>query len=262
MAASWSGNRDPGVRWGEIIGGLWAQIRHRRRRATHAWSRSRRVRRWPARQAQPDAVRRAGERRRDLPRIGAPANACRPCPRRRAAPSALPPRLDSTEPNDLLRTPSPDCRAPPGRRRAAPVPGQQTPRRRNRPSAMTLAYIVMATLAGGLLSVLIAASLTVVMLGSLVRHLVSLSAGVLLGTALLNVLPEAFESGRRRSRCLAPCWSACCSSSCWKRQSSTATSTTTRATATTTTTASTRSRPVAAAGACCWATASTTSATA
>ena len=60
---------------------------------------------------------------------------------------------------------------------------------------MTLAYIVMATLAGGLLSVLIAASLTVVMLGSLVRHLVSLSAGVLLGTALLNVLPEAFESG-------------------------------------------------------------------
>jgi zinc and cadmium transporter len=60
---------------------------------------------------------------------------------------------------------------------------------------MTLAYIVLATLAGGLLSVLIAAALTVQVLGRLVRGLVSLSAGVLLGHALLNVLPEAFEAG-------------------------------------------------------------------
>ena len=59
---------------------------------------------------------------------------------------------------------------------------------------MTLLYIVLATLAGGVLSVLIAASLTVALLGRLVRHLVSLSVGVLLGTALLHVLPEAFES--------------------------------------------------------------------
>jgi zinc and cadmium transporter len=59
---------------------------------------------------------------------------------------------------------------------------------------MTLAYIVVATLAGGALSVLIAALLTVAMLGRIVNGLVSLSAGVLLGTALLNVLPEAFES--------------------------------------------------------------------
>jgi zinc and cadmium transporter len=59
---------------------------------------------------------------------------------------------------------------------------------------MTLASIVLATLLGGLLSVLIAASLTVAVLGRIVRHLVSLSAGVLLATALLNVLPEAFES--------------------------------------------------------------------
>ncbi len=59
---------------------------------------------------------------------------------------------------------------------------------------MTLSYIVLATLAGGLLSVLIAASLTVTVLSRLVQHLVSLSAGVLLGTALLHVLPEAFES--------------------------------------------------------------------
>jgi zinc and cadmium transporter len=60
--------------------------------------------------------------------------------------------------------------------------------------SMTLAYIVIATFAGGLLSVLIAASLTVTVLSRVVRHLVSLSTGVLLGTALLNVLPEAFES--------------------------------------------------------------------
>ena len=59
---------------------------------------------------------------------------------------------------------------------------------------MTLAWIVLATLAGGLLSVAIAASLTVAMLGRIVRGMVSLSAGVLLGTALLHVLPEAFES--------------------------------------------------------------------
>ena len=59
---------------------------------------------------------------------------------------------------------------------------------------MLLAYIVFATFAGGLLSVVIAASLTVSVLSRVVRHLVSLSAGVLLGTALLNVLPEAFES--------------------------------------------------------------------
>ena len=58
---------------------------------------------------------------------------------------------------------------------------------------MTLLYIVLATLAGGLLSVLIAASLTVALLARLVRNLVSLSAGVLLATALLNVLPEAFQ---------------------------------------------------------------------
>lgn len=60
--------------------------------------------------------------------------------------------------------------------------------------SMTLLYIVLATLIGGLLSVLIAASLTVGLLGRVVKHLVSLSTGVLLGTALLHVLPEAFEA--------------------------------------------------------------------
>jgi zinc and cadmium transporter len=58
---------------------------------------------------------------------------------------------------------------------------------------MTLTWIILATAAGGLLSVLAAASLTVHVLGRLVHNLVSLSAGVLLGTALLTVLPEAFE---------------------------------------------------------------------
>ena len=60
---------------------------------------------------------------------------------------------------------------------------------------MTLLYIVVATLAGGLLSVAIAAFLTQRLLSRVVRSLVSLSAGVLLGAALLHVLPEAFESG-------------------------------------------------------------------
>ena len=59
---------------------------------------------------------------------------------------------------------------------------------------MTLFYIVLATLAGGVLSVLVAASLTIALLSRIVQHLVSLSVGVLLGTALLHVLPEAFES--------------------------------------------------------------------
>ena len=59
--------------------------------------------------------------------------------------------------------------------------------------SLTLLWIFIATLAGGLLSVLIAAGLTLSVLSMIVRHLVSVSAGVLLGTALLNVLPEAFE---------------------------------------------------------------------
>jgi zinc and cadmium transporter len=59
---------------------------------------------------------------------------------------------------------------------------------------MTLLYIILATAAGGLVSVVIAASLTVSVLGRVVKGLISLSAGVLLGTALLHVLPEAFES--------------------------------------------------------------------
>ncbi len=61
---------------------------------------------------------------------------------------------------------------------------------------MTLTYIMAATLFGGLTSVLLAAALSAPLLGLIVRHLVSLSTGVLLGTALLHVLPEAFESAK------------------------------------------------------------------
>jgi zinc and cadmium transporter len=59
---------------------------------------------------------------------------------------------------------------------------------------MTLAYIILATAIGGLLSVAIAATLTLTLLTRVVKSLVSLSAGVLLGTSLLHVMPEAFES--------------------------------------------------------------------
>jgi zinc and cadmium transporter len=59
---------------------------------------------------------------------------------------------------------------------------------------MTLGYIVLATLAGGVLSVLIAASLTVAALSRVLDGLVSLAAGALLGTALLHILPEAFHA--------------------------------------------------------------------
>jgi len=59
---------------------------------------------------------------------------------------------------------------------------------------MTLLSIVIATAVGGLLSVFIAAFLQISLLSRVVKSLVSLSAGVLLGTSLLHVLPEAFES--------------------------------------------------------------------
>ena len=59
---------------------------------------------------------------------------------------------------------------------------------------MTLAWIVLATAIGGVLSVVVAAALTLAVLTKIVHHLVSLSAGVLLATALLDILPEAFSA--------------------------------------------------------------------
>ena len=59
---------------------------------------------------------------------------------------------------------------------------------------MTLAWNVLATAIGGVLSVVVAAALTLGVLTKIVHHLVSLSAGVLLATALLDILPEAFSA--------------------------------------------------------------------
>lgn len=56
-----------------------------------------------------------------------------------------------------------------------------------------LGWIVAATTLGGILSVGVAAALTLGMLAKVVQHLVSLSTGLLLATALLQVLPEAFS---------------------------------------------------------------------
>jgi zinc and cadmium transporter len=56
-----------------------------------------------------------------------------------------------------------------------------------------LSGILTATLAGGLVSVALAALLSTTLLARVLPHMVSLSTGVLLGAALLDVLPEAFE---------------------------------------------------------------------
>lgn len=58
----------------------------------------------------------------------------------------------------------------------------------------TLAMIVVSTLLAGAASVLTAASLSLTLLAGIVDRLVSLSAGLLLGSAILNLIPEAFES--------------------------------------------------------------------
>ena len=60
---------------------------------------------------------------------------------------------------------------------------------------MTLFYITLACISGGILSVLAAALITYKVLGPLVQRLVSFAAGALLGAAFLELLPHAFESG-------------------------------------------------------------------
>ncbi len=59
---------------------------------------------------------------------------------------------------------------------------------------MILFHILAATLVGGALSVMAAASLSMSLLKRLVQQLVSLSVGLLLGTSVLQLMPEAFES--------------------------------------------------------------------
>jgi zinc and cadmium transporter len=59
---------------------------------------------------------------------------------------------------------------------------------------LVLAHIVAAALIGGLFSLLAAAWLSMSLLSSIVNRLVSLSVGLLLGTAVLHLIPEAIES--------------------------------------------------------------------
>jgi len=56
---------------------------------------------------------------------------------------------------------------------------------------MTLVHILLATVAGGVLSVLAAAALSYSVLSRWAPRLVSYAVGVLLGAAFLNLLPEA-----------------------------------------------------------------------
>jgi zinc and cadmium transporter len=60
---------------------------------------------------------------------------------------------------------------------------------------MLLTSIIAANLAGGLLSVLAAALIAFAVLERWVPRLVSFAVGALLGAALLDLLPEALESG-------------------------------------------------------------------
>ena len=57
----------------------------------------------------------------------------------------------------------------------------------------TLSWIIVASLLGGVLSLLVAAALTLNTRASWLSMLVSYAIGALLGAAFLNTLPEAFE---------------------------------------------------------------------
>lgn len=59
---------------------------------------------------------------------------------------------------------------------------------------MTLAYILLATLAGGLISVIAAATLSLTILRDMAHKLVGFSVGLLLAVSFLHLLPEAFET--------------------------------------------------------------------
>ncbi|MCP5276283.1 MAG: ZIP family metal transporter [Burkholderiales bacterium] len=57
----------------------------------------------------------------------------------------------------------------------------------------TLSWIILASFIGGVLSLLLAAMLTLNTRATWVSRLVSFAIGALLGAAFLNILPEAFE---------------------------------------------------------------------
>ena len=56
-----------------------------------------------------------------------------------------------------------------------------------------LQTILLVTALAGTASVLVAASCSITMLSKMINHMVSLSVGILLATALLHSLPEAFS---------------------------------------------------------------------
>jgi zinc and cadmium transporter len=58
---------------------------------------------------------------------------------------------------------------------------------------MTLVYILLATFAGGVLSVFAAATLSLTVLANLAHRLVAFSVGILLAVAFLDLLPEAAD---------------------------------------------------------------------
>lgn len=66
-----------------------------------------------------------------------------------------------------------------------------------------LLFILLATLAGGVLSVLASALVAFMVLDVWVPRMVSYAVGVLLGAAFLDVLPEAFSSGAGAENILA-----------------------------------------------------------
>ena len=60
---------------------------------------------------------------------------------------------------------------------------------------LTFFAILLGTLAAGIGSVWLAALLSFGALGRYTQHMLSLAAGALMATALMHLLPEAFESG-------------------------------------------------------------------
>ena len=56
-----------------------------------------------------------------------------------------------------------------------------------------LQTIILVTALAGVASVLVAATFSVALLAKMVNNMVSLSVGILLATALLHSLPEAFN---------------------------------------------------------------------
>lgn len=60
---------------------------------------------------------------------------------------------------------------------------------------MTLLWIILATLAGGVLSVLLAATLALTVLSKFAHRMVAFAVGVLLGFALTDLIPEAVGLG-------------------------------------------------------------------